>query len=55
MMKKYFTPNAEVILTESQDVVCASEGMGVGNGGTDINNWYWNTDPTSVDRSNLPS
>ena len=54
-MKHYFTPNAEIIFTEKQDIVCLSTGMSVGEGGDDINNWYWNTDPAAGERSNLPS
>ena len=54
-MKHYFAPNAEVILTEAQDVICLSGGMSIGDGGKDINNWYWNTNSATEDRNNLPS
>ena len=57
-MKNYFAPNVEIVLIEDQDIVCTSfgiPGMSVGNGGTDINNWYWNADPASAERTNLPS
>lgn len=54
-MKSYFAPSAEIVFTEAQDIVCLSPGLSVGEGGKDINNWYWNTDATAGERSNLPS
>ena len=44
-MKAYFAPDVEIVRLEEQDVVCVSrpeeEGLRVGNGGDDINNWYF--------------
>ena len=57
-MKNYFAPKVEIITTDEQDIVRTSSiipGVSIGNGGTDINNWYWNADPASAERTNLPS
>ena len=57
-MKGYLKPNVEIIITDAQDVVCASipdMGMSVGNGGSDINNWNWGVAGASEERENLPT
>lgn len=40
-MKNYTAPKMEIRFTDRQDIVCASRGVSVGNGGSDIKNWSW--------------
>lgn len=40
-MKKYDTPNVDMVSCNEQDVVCESRGITVGDGGADITNWRW--------------
>ena len=44
-MKIYMTPQMEIQVIDAQDVVCTSgnqpvNGVSVGDGGNDIQNWY---------------
>ena len=46
-MKSYVPPKMELQIIDAQDIVCASggaqptNGVVVGDGGKDINNWYF--------------
>ena len=45
-MKSYITPKMELQILDAQDVICTSgiqptNGITVGEGGNDINNWYF--------------
>lgn len=45
-MKKYHTPYVELLTLDAQDIVRTSNeilnGMSVGDGADDIQNWYFN-------------